>query len=223
MKKRISILIGAVLLLSLLFPATAFGATASVSMKGAKSAGVGDTLTITVTYKGDALGYVNGQITYDTDKLEYLSGGSSQGDAGLVELKSYASDATGKLSFNVKFKAVGSGSTNLTLETLETQNLDGDQSMGNPSANRSLSIAAAQTQTTESTAAEETTAEETEVTQTTETSGAVAEDTQETDVSAADDGQNAGGVNYVIVGVVAAVILILIAIIAIALKRKGKK
>lgn len=221
MKKRIAIMIAAILLV-LMIPTAVSAASASVSIKGAKAAEVGETLTVTVTYKGDALGYVNGQLTYDNSKLEYLSGGSSQGDAGLVELKNYASDASGKLSFKVKFKAVGEGSVNLSLETLETQNLDGDQSMGTPSASSSLSIAAAQTQETESTT-EETTDEETDVAQQTATSGAAAESTPETDVSAAEDGQNAGGVNYVIVGAVAAVLLILIAIIAIALKRKGKK
>lgn len=221
MKKRIAIMIAAMLLV-LMIPTAVSAASASVSIKGAKAAEVGETLTVTVTYKGDALGYVNGQLTYDNSKLEYLSGGSSQGDAGLVELKNYASDASGKLSFKVKFKAVGEGSVNLSLETLETQNLDGDQSMGTPSASSSLSIAAAQTQETESTT-EETTDEETDVAQQTATSGAAAESTPETDVSSAEDGQNAGGVNYVIVGAVAAVLLILIAIIAIALKRKGKK
>ena len=120
MKRRIQIITAVLLLLTMLVPASVFGADSSVSITGGKSAKVGDTVTVTVTYRGDALGYVNGQLTYDNSKMEYLSGGSSQGDAGLVELKEYASDASGKLSFQVKFRAVDSGSVALNLETLET-------------------------------------------------------------------------------------------------------
>ena len=87
MKRRIQIITAVLLLLTMLVPASVFGADSSVSITGGKSAKVGDTVTVTVTYRGDALGYVNGQLTYDNSKMEYLSGGSSQGDAGLVELK----------------------------------------------------------------------------------------------------------------------------------------
>ena len=87
MKRRIQIITAVLLLLTMLVPASVFGADSSVSITGGKSAKVGDTVTVTVTYRGDALGYVNGQLTYDNSKREYLSGGSSQGDAGLVELK----------------------------------------------------------------------------------------------------------------------------------------
>lgn len=224
MKRRIQIITAVLLLLTMLVPASVFGADSSVSITGGKSAKVGDTVTVTVTYRGDALGYVNGQLTYDNSKMEYLSGGSSQGDAGLVELKEYASDASGKLSFQVKFRAVDSGSVALNLETLETQNLDGDQSMGTPSASRTLRITGSQSAATDSSQEDATTEPETdastEATETGETQTTESESGEPSDT--ADSGEE-NGVNFVVVGVIAAVILILIAIIAIALRRKGKK
>lgn len=225
MKRRIQIITAVLLLLTMLVPASVFGADSSVSITGGKSAKVGDTVTVTVTYRGDALGYVNGQLTYDNSKMEYLSGGSSQGDAGLVELKEYASDASGKLSFQVKFRAVDSGSVALNLETLETQNLDGDQSMGTPSASRTLRITGSQSTESDSSQASTTTEPETdastESTETGETQTMESESNGEPS-DTADSGEESG-VNFVVVGVIAAVILILIAIIAIALRRKGKK
>lgn len=227
MKRRIQIITAVLLLLTMLVPASVFGADSSVSITGGKSAKVGDTVTVTVTYRGDALGYVNGQLTYDNSKMEYLSGGSSQGDAGLVELKEYASDASGKLSFQVKFRAVDFGSVALNLETLETQNLDGDQSMGTPSASRTLRITGSQSAATDSSQEDATTepetdasTESTEATETGETQTTESESGEPSDT--ADSGEE-NGVNFVVVGVIAAVILILIAIIAIALRRKGKK
>lgn len=225
MKRRIQIITAVLLLLTMLVPASVFGADSSVSITGGKSAKVGDTVTVTVTYRGDALGYVNGQLTYDNSKMEYLSGGSSQGDAGLVELKEYASDASGKLSFQVKFRAVDSGSVALNLETLETQNLDGDQSMGTPSASRTLRITGSQSTESDSSQASTTTEPETdastESTETGETQTMESESNGEPS-DTADSGEESG-VNFVVVGVIAAVILILIAIIAIALRHKGKK
>lgn len=224
MKRRIQIITAVLLLLNMLVPASVFGADSSVSITGGKSAKVGDTVTVTVTYRGDALGYVNGQLTYDNSKMEYLSGGSSQGDAGLVELKEYASDASGKLSFQVKFRAVDSGSVALNLETLETQNLDGDQSMGTPSASRTLRITGSQSAATDPSQEDATTESETDASteseETGETQAAESESGESSDT--ADSGEESD-VNFVVVGVIAAVILILIAIIAIALRRKGKK
>lgn len=209
--KRTIRLITALLLFSLVFPAAVFGASSSVSLSAGNSAKEGDTVTVTVTYKGNSLGYVNGQLTYDNNKLQYVSGGSSTGDAGLVELKAYAEDASGKLSFKVKFKAVGAGSVNLNLETLETQNLDGDQSMGTPSASRTVKITGAQETetTTEATSSEEVTSEET----TMPDSAGQADGSQEQQ-------ENGSGISYPLLGVIAAALILLIVLIAVKLRKR---
>ncbi len=222
MRRKMRLCMVAVLLLSALLPAAAFGASSSVSMSVDGSADLGQTVTVTVTYKGNALGYANGQLTYDNSKLQYLSGGSSQGDAGLVELKAYASDAAGKLPFRVKFKAVGSGNAGLKLETLETQNLDGDQDMGRPSASKTVKIARTSTtepvEPTRKSTSDETTVETTQAAtaaaptegETTQTDGQKMEEEQEP----------AGGISYPWIIGIAAVTLILIVVVAVALKRK---
>lgn len=219
MKKRVNLCIAAVLILLMTMPTAVFGASSSVSISGGGSADVGKTITVTVTYKGGSLGYVNGQLTYDNSKLQYVSGGSSQGDAGLVELKAYADDASGKLSFRVKFKAVGSGSTGLNLETLETQNLDGDQDLGRPSASKTVNIKSAPTTAaTDESATEETTEETTQ-----ETTVAATEDTMSDGQPQAElqqDQESKGGISYPLVTAIAVVILILMIAVIIGLKKK---
>lgn len=220
MKKRIKLCVAAVFLLSAMMPAAVFGASSSASISGSGSADVGKTVTVTVTYKGSSLGYVNGQLTYDNSKLRYLSGGSSQGDAGLVELKAYADDASGKLSFRVKFKAVGSGNTGLSLETLETQNLDGDQDMGQPSASKKVNIKAAPTTVaTEESKAEETTEETTQETTAAPTEAAQLESDDQT---RAEQQETKGEVSYLPVIGIGAVTLILIIAVIIGLKKKKR-
>ncbi|MCQ4637308.1 hypothetical protein NE619_11290 [Anaerovorax odorimutans] len=219
MRKTIKIWTAAAVLLAVLVPWAAFAASSSVSVSGG-SAQVGKTVTVTVTYKGDSLGYVNGQMTYDNSKLEYLSGGSSQGDAGLVQLKSYADDASGKISFKVKFKAKNSGNVKLSLETLETQNLDGDQDMGSPSAGSTVKItAAATTEATKESTTQETTTEETTIQPATspadETTGMDQDLTQQKD-------KEGSGINYPLLGILAVIIIALIAVIAKKLRGKKK-
>lgn len=219
MKKRVNLCIAAVLILLMTMPTAVFGASSSVSISGGGSADVGKTITVTVTYKGGSLGYVNGQLTYDNSKLQYVSGGSSQGDAGLVELKAYADDASGKLSFRVKFKAVGSGSTGLNLETLETQNLDGDQDLGRPSASKTVNIKSAPT----TAATDESTTEETSEETTQETTVAATEDTMsdgQPQAGLQQDQESKGGISYPLVIGIAVVILILIIAVIIGLKKK---
>ncbi|NBI64419.1 hypothetical protein D3Z38_15525 [Clostridiales bacterium] len=217
MKKRIRLCVAAMFLLSAMIPAAVFGASSSVSISGSGSADVGKTVTVTVTYKGSSLGYVNGQLTYDNSKLQYLSGGSSQGDAGLVELKAYADDASGKLSFHVKFKAVDAGNTGLNLETLETQNLDGDQDMGQPSASKTVNVKAAPT-TAE---AEDSTTEET-TEETTQAATAAPTETAPIDEQAQAERQESEETSYLPVVGIGAVILILIIAVVIGLKKKKR-
>lgn len=222
MKKRIGIMTAALMLAVMLVPGIAFAASSSVSISGGGSAQVGKTVTVKVTYKGSNLGYVNGQMTYDNSKLEYVSGGSSQGDAGLVQLKTYADDNSGKLSFTVKFKAKSAGSVNLNLETLETQNIDGDQSMGTPSASRTVKVTAADTKESESTKATTETKETTQ--ETTLQDDQTAPPDEESSSEAADQGSNSeAGINYWVLGGCAAVLVILIAVIAIILHRRKRR
>ena len=57
-------------------------AASTVSISGGDQVKGGETFTVTVTYSGAQIGSVNGSMTYDTNKLNYLSGGSSSGNTG---------------------------------------------------------------------------------------------------------------------------------------------
>ncbi len=107
----------------------------------------GDTFTVKVTYSGDYIGRVRGMMKYDTSVLKYISGGSSQGNGGAVELK--GSGEGGDINFSIKFKAVGKGSSKLSLKTSDMYDLD-EMDMGNPAASASVKVipaASGETQT----------------------------------------------------------------------------
>lgn len=219
--KQITRVITAVLLvMALAVPQAAFGASSAVSMSGARTVKNGDMITIKVTYKGESLGYVNGHLTYDTRRLEYVSGGSSQGNAGLVQLKQYADNADGKLSFKVKFRAVSVGSVNLSLETLETQNLDGDADMGTPSAGMTVDIVKSSSgaQSSEPSSSETSSSSEESETSQPEAQTQEAESTQAEDETS--DPEKDGSVSYPVLLIAAIVIAALILIIVMRLKKK---
>ena len=48
-------------------------AASSVTISGGDSVKGGDTFTVAVTFGGGSVGRVDGQLTYDTDKLTYIS------------------------------------------------------------------------------------------------------------------------------------------------------
>lgn len=223
--KKITVFLLLIVLLCPVSPAAVFGAGgASVSISGDKAVKEGEVLTVTVTYKGSSLGYVNGHLIYDTDRLEYLSGGSSQGNAGLVQLKAYADDAGGRLSFPVKFRAVGSGSTDLSLETLESQNLDGDQDMGTPSANMTVKVAkGAGTATTVPSEEETSDREETqESTQSAQPSGYGENTADEEGNSAKAEEKGLIPIIPFLAGSVVLVIAIIVIIAILVRKKKGR-
>lgn len=147
----------------LLLPVIALAADTSVSISGGSPVKEGETTTVTVTYKGDSLGFVDGELRYDSDSLEYLSGGSSQGNNGVIQLKRWSDNASGVITFSLKFRGLHEDTVALNLKTYETQNLDGI-GMSRPSANTSLKVMEGEPQTTtaKTTETQETTIAETE-------------------------------------------------------------
>lgn len=156
MKRITCLLTIAIILLATAGPASVFAADASASIGGSKTVRQGETAVITVTFKGSSIGFVDSQLTYDSEKMQYLSGGSSEGDAGLVQLKSWSSDAGGQIIFKLKFKGVQTGEVTLNLSTLETTNINGDQDMGTPKASKTIQVVEASKETTASESSQET-------------------------------------------------------------------
>ncbi|MBR6443854.1 MAG: hypothetical protein IKS63_00295, partial [Firmicutes bacterium] len=111
----------------------------SAGIDAASKVTKGDKFTVTVTYSGEYLGRVRGMMKYDTSVLKYISGGSSEGNGGAVELR--GSGEGGDITFKIKFKAVGKGKSKLSLKTSDMYDLD-EMDMGNPVASTVVRVSA---------------------------------------------------------------------------------
>lgn len=134
--KKIAVIIVAAMII---VPATTFDAHASssVSVTGGDNVKGGEVFTVTITFDGDDIGRVVGDITYDTDMLSYISGGSSTGNVGYVELRNAG---TGEpLRFELEFQALKEGETVLTVAASEMYDL-GEGYMDTPSATKTVTI-----------------------------------------------------------------------------------
>lgn len=134
--KKIAVIIVAAMII---VPATTYDtyASSNVSVTGGDNVKGGEVFTVTVVFDGDDIGRVTGDITYDTDMLSYISGGSSSGNVGYVELKTAG---TGEpLEFQLKFQALKEGSTTLTVSATEMYDLN-EGYMDTPSATKTVTI-----------------------------------------------------------------------------------
>ena len=189
---------GLVILLLTIFFTVPAAAGSSVVISGSKSVNQGDSLTVTVTFKGDDIGRVDGQMTYDSSVLSYVSGGSSKGDNGYIEL---ADAGTGEeLTFNLKFKACGEGTTSLKVTTQGVYNLE-EEYIDAPSGAMQVSVDGNETESTAD-----------------ETQGQDITDNQ--DVSIDDSSSENGSLNLVIIGAVCTAALVIIVLLLIRHSRR---
>lgn len=189
---------GLVILLLTIFFTVPAAAGSSVVINGSKSVNQGDSFTVTVTFKGDDIGRVDGQMTYDSSVLSYVSGGSSKGDNGYIEL---ADAGTGEeLTFNLKFKASGEGTTSLKVTTQGVYNLE-EEYIDAPSGAMQVSVNGNETEST-----------------TDETQGQDITDNQ--DVFIGDSSSENGSLNLVIIGAVCTAALVLIVLLLIRHSRR---
>ena len=114
-------------------------AASSVTISTGNSVKGGDTFTVAVTFGGGSVGRVDASLSYDTEKLTYISGGSSSGNTGYIQLAQAGTD--GSVTFNIKFQAVTDGDTTLSVTTYEMYDLDESYMSEQPSATKTISIA----------------------------------------------------------------------------------
>ena len=114
-------------------------AASSVTISTGSSVKGGDTFTVAVTFGGGSVGRVDASLSYDTEKLTYISGGSSSGNTGYIQLAQAGTD--GSVTFNIKFQAVTDGDTTLSVTTYEMYDLDESYMSEQPSATKTISIA----------------------------------------------------------------------------------
>lgn len=202
------IAIPAAIMLIMILAAPQVSAAATVTMSGGDNVKGGDTFYVAVTFGGGDVGRVDAQITYDTGKLTYISGGTSTGNAGYINLSKAGTE--GSVTFNIKFQAVSDGSTTLQLTTYDLFDLD-EMPMGeNPSASKTINISG--NAGNDQVITQETSPDEPE---------------EPTQLSGVDEKEEESGGNTnitVILIVSAAILVILIVIVSVVLARKkGKK
>ena len=192
---------GLMILLLMIFFTVPAAAGSSVVISGSKSVNQGESFTVTVTFKGDDIGRVDGQMTYDSSVLSYVSGGSSKGDNGYIEL---ADAGTGEeLTFNLKFKASGEGTTSLKVTTQGVYNLE-EEYIDAPSGAMQVCVNGNETES-----------------MTDETQGQDITDNQDVSIddSSSDNGEN-GSLNLVIIGAVCTAALVIIVLLLIRHSRR---
>ena len=139
MKRIITKLAAAVLAVLIAVPVMAAPAEAatSISIIGGDAVKGGETFTVTVKYSGGSVGRVVADMNYDSSMITYISGGSSLGNTGYIELKNAG---TGEdIVFNLKFQALKEGETSLKVETREMYDLN-ENYLDSPSAVKNVSI-----------------------------------------------------------------------------------
>ena len=135
MKKIIAML---VLCMVVMIPQSVFASSLDLDLKCSDNVAPDENFTVNIVYSSDSLGSVNGSIEYDTDYLEYISGGSSTGDGGIVKLKDSSDDGK-TVTFELEFKALKKGTATVSVNTEEAYDLD-EQAMNTPYFIKNISI-----------------------------------------------------------------------------------
>lgn len=113
-------------------------AASSVVISAPDNISGGDTFSVNVIFNGDNIGRVSAGLSYDTDQLTYISGGSSQENSGYVDLNLAGTGEA--IAFSLKFQAVKDGQTSLDVETHELYDLDEKYVLERPSASKTITI-----------------------------------------------------------------------------------
>lgn len=119
--KKMLITAVTVLMLSPLVSSTSFAET-QLNVSGGDKVKGGDTFFVAVNIGGGNVGRVDAQMNYDTNKLTYISGGTSDGNAGYVNLSKAGTD--GSIQFNIKFQAISDGDTSVDVTVYEVYDLN---------------------------------------------------------------------------------------------------
>ncbi len=174
----------------------------------------GDTFTVAVTFGSGSVGRVDAQMLYDTDMLTYVSGGSSSGNTGYIQLKN--SGTEGSITFNIEFQALTEGDVTLEVTTNEMYDLD-EMYIDTPSATKAITIegdAEEEVLITETTSPEE-------PEETTQLIG-VDEKPTEAEVNE-ENGFNNINLVFIFVAVVLVILIVIIAVLLASRKKGGSK
>ncbi len=118
------------------FTVAVSAATASISVSS-KSPTVGSNITVSINFSGGSIYATEGELSYNSAVLQYLSGSDTNGASGAIKFSNYQ----GRTSYSISFKVIGVGTSNLVLSNCFIADFD-EQIIGRPSASTSISAVA---------------------------------------------------------------------------------
>ncbi len=118
------------------FTVAVSAATASISVSS-KSPAVGSNITVSINFSGGSIYATEGELSYNSAVLQYLSGSDTNGASGAIKFSNYQ----GRTSYSISFKVIGVGTSNLVLSNCFIADFD-EQIIGRPSASTSISAVA---------------------------------------------------------------------------------
>lgn len=143
MRKRFSLLVFILaMVMAVATASVAFAANASLSVSGGGSYTKGNTVTIRYTYSGSSISGATSRITYDSSVLQYVScsGGVAPGSAsGVFSVQAGDGNNHTSMSVTLTFKAIGTGSTSVSVDTSDLIDYDGN-TLNFPSSSTTVTV-----------------------------------------------------------------------------------
>lgn len=129
-------------LIIIVLPASAFAASASASVSSS-TVKPGDTVTVTVTFRGTDIGVVDGTFSYDPSILQYTGGAgtSGGGGSGLIKLVTSAPNSS-SLTATMTFKALKAGSATVSAKADLILSYHEEKPLGTASASTRVTVKA---------------------------------------------------------------------------------
>ena len=129
-------------LIIIVLPANAFAASASASVSSS-TVKPGDTVTVTVTFRGSDIGVVDGTFSYDPSILQYTGGAgtSGGGGSGLIKLVTSTPNSS-SLTATMNFKALKAGSATVSAKADLILSYHEEKSLGTASASTRVTVKA---------------------------------------------------------------------------------
>ena len=130
MKRKLLHLIAALLLLSLVVTATAYGTEASVFLECIEETAVETSFSAALEYRGATFRSATIEVTYDPDVLEFRSCSGGEGyspEAGTARIQLDGGDGREYLSCKIRFHGAAAGESFITVTASDIVNTDGEE------------------------------------------------------------------------------------------------
>lgn len=145
-KRLISAVAAAVLLL--IYTASAFAAGETASVEAPSQVLPGSEFTVRVIFTANEdIGSVRATLEYDSDIIEFKSGDFANGGGGLCTVNGWAENISPTQTFTLTFKAVGRGNADILITQSSVYNDSGDL-LGGPVGLAQVSVTDSATTTT---------------------------------------------------------------------------